>query len=215
MYYDATQIGLFLILTNLTYLSFIDIKYREVKNIELLPSLIIGVFTRAGRLLSIGKWIETKRIGLYLIGIALIVFLYIGGFLGGADVKLIFILLLLLDPTTDYGITSNLDCIQFLYYFLVSILLFYIIRFIHNILTVYRTNYQIPPQFSVQELVFLCTIYRLQKISKVTSTQHIVLEINSKNMGFQTSIYGILCWINARTPMVPFIAFSMVLTIFT
>jgi Flp pilus assembly protein protease CpaA len=215
MHYNGTQIGLVLILVELVYLATIDVKYRKIKNIELIPILIIGMITRAERLLSIKKWFEIKEVELYLIGITLSVLLYIGGFLGGADVKLFFILLLVLDPTSRYGITSNLDCVQFFYYFLLVILLFYLLRLIHNLMTVYQTNYRISIHLSPWEQIFIYVFYRLQKITKVTTTQQIILEINLKKLGLQNSINGLLCWINDRTPMIPFIAFCIALMIFT
>lgn len=213
MYYNTNPMGVLLVLPNLVYLSIIDIKYREVNNSELFPCLLIGIFTTVSTIIT--KGLEIRGLGFFLIGITLTLSLYYGGFLGGADVKLISILTLVYDPTMRYGITSNLDCIQLLYYFLILVLIFHLFRIVHNLFTVYSIGYLRPPLLNIWEMGFLCVFYRLKKISKIKATHYIILNFNSKDISIQLSQMGLICWLNQRIPMVPFITGSLLLTIFT
>lgn len=218
MQYASNAFGTILIIVLLVYLSHEDYRTQRIENWELAPCLIIGITLTFYKIISSGISIQIYSFGFYLIGIGFGIFLYYSGFFGGADLKIMLILFMVLDPTKKYGITPNLDGIQFFFYFLVSVLMFLMGRMMQNFIAISKTKYQNNSALDAREILFLCISCRFGRVKKISLHETILLKIGLKELNLLHSINsdsGVFCWSNKIIPIFPLITISLVLTVFT
>jgi len=202
----------------LVYLSFEDFKIQRIENWELVPSLLVGIIASLFKIISSGISTNIQSFVFYIIGTGLGFFLYSSGFFGGADLKILLILLMVIEPTSYYGITSNLDGIQFFYYLLVLILIFLLLRLTKNLWMISKTGYWKYSRLAVPDILFLSISCRFQTINNIECKDIIQLKLGTKEINFYNSIsleLGVFCWSNNITPIFPYIAISSILSIFT
>ena len=212
MSYDS--FGIIIVFFLLLYFSFIDIKYKQITNDELIPILVVVICSVVYKI-AIGATFSIFLILFFLCGVVAGVFFYWVGFLGGADLKLIIFLLMVMDPTRSYGITPNWDGIQFMYYFLVCLLTSLLIRCVSNVTILLHAKQIKIISNNRYETISLCIFYKLRNWNTLTSTKLIVLRINTSQINVYLTFRGIICWSSQQLPMVPFIAISLFLTLFT
>ena len=218
MYYNVYSLSTFIGISLLLYLSLLDRKSRIVTNYELIPLLITCIVNMINQIGSMEVIFDRYYLIFYILGILTIIALYSAGFFGGADLKAFLIILFVINPTKNYGVTPNADGIQIFYYFLISLLFFFLTRTIRNIFIKRLCNYHPNHALNIREILFLYVCNRLQVFYKIKSIEIIILSINSKKTSIQQSInppFCLLCWETHRVPMIPFITLSWILTTFT
>ncbi len=201
----------------LVYLSFEDCRIQKIENWELIPSLSVGIIAILLKIISSEKLNGILNVIFYIVGIVLGLFLYLSGFFGGADLKVLLILLMVIEPTSRYGITSNLDGIQFFYYLLILILIFLLTRLTHNFCWLSKLGYWRFNSLRISDVLFLCISCRFQRIIHITCNDVIQLKLGGKEISFYNSNsleMGVFCWSRNLTPVFPFITFSSILSIF-
>jgi Flp pilus assembly protein protease CpaA len=216
MHYDFIPISTVLISVLLVYFSSIDIRTRHLENQHLLPSFIIGISAVFNKLLN--SILIYQGLIFLIISIAIGFVFYLIGFFGGADVKIIVILFMIIDPTKTYGITSNLDGIQFYFYFFTILLLFFLIRLVKNLINSIKFPFIKINDMKLREILYLCLICKLQKLYKVKLNNDILMKIDSARINFMFSFTqngSFYCWTRDHIAMIPFITTSTLLMIFT
>jgi Flp pilus assembly protein protease CpaA len=218
MLYDYRSFCTICVVILLIYLSLEDLRIQRIDNWELMPILVVGVFITGFKLVNSEMSYGIYSNIYYIIGPSIGFFLYSSGLFGGADLKILLILLMIIEPTNCFGITQNLDGIQFFYYLLISILFSLLIRLVHNIWTIIKTGCWKYRSFHIQEILFLCVSCRFLRLKKATPRDLIQLKLGLKEISFHNSMIlelGVYCWSKIITPMFPFITISFILTIFT
>ncbi|MBN2154958.1 MAG: prepilin peptidase [Candidatus Lokiarchaeota archaeon] len=196
----------------LLHLSLIDVRYNRISNFELIPLFMISIYSLIYRIISQ----EYKQIIVFLVIQTIIsTYLYVARFIGPADYKIIIALSSILDPTSSYGITSNLDGVQFYYYFILIFLFFCSVRILLNRKNARRSKYLRNPSLNMMEMLFLYCFYQLSKLQNLPSGTVLLLEINSKLISIQNAQKISTCWVRRIIPIVPYIALSLILTIFS
>ncbi len=213
----SIYLSMFLV-AQLIYLSILDIKYQRISNIELLPLILLGIFSISLRLFFDKIQVDSFKILFLVFHFGMSFYLYLTGFFGEADLKLNLILFFIILPSANHGITSNFDGLQYYLYFFISLLLFYSFQVILNVIITHWFQYSMNSFLSIWERIFLYSFCQLRPPSLFLNSIPLILQLNSQNVNIQIIMsknqYS-LCWVKKRIPMVPFLTFSVGLAIFT
>jgi Flp pilus assembly protein protease CpaA len=218
MCYHFIQISTLLFITLLVYFALVDIRIQHLENQQLLPSFIIGIGAIFNKLINFDPVDQILNFLFLFLALTVGFFLYISGFFGGADVKIIVILFMIIDPTKKYGITSSLDGIQFYFFYFSILLLFFLIRLLKNLIISVKIKFIKANNTKFGETLFLYTICNIRNLKRIKLGQEILLTINSAKINFShsfTQTGAIHCWIRDHIPMIPFLTISTLLMIFT
>lgn len=218
MLYDYRSFCTICVIILLIYLSIEDFRIQRIENWELMPILVVVIITTGYKLVKSDISNGAYLFIFYIIGTSFSFLLYSTGLFGGADLKIHLILLTIIEPTNSFGITPNLDGIQFFYYLLISIIFSLLFRLVQNFWTMIKTGYWKYRSLHIQEILFLCISCRFLQLKKVTPRELIQLKLGVKEISFHNSMIlelEVYCWSKILTPMYPFITISFILTIFT
>ena len=218
MFYDYRSFCTVCVIVLLAYLSFEDFRIQQIENWELTPILIVVIVLTGYNLVKSEIYNGAYSSLYYIIGSSFGFLLYSSRLFGGADLKILLILLMIIEPTKTFGITPNLDGIQFFYYLLISILFSLLFRLVQNFWTIFKIRYWKHCSLHIQEILFLCISCRFLRLKKVALRDLIQMKLGEKDISFHNSTMldlGVYCWSNKMSPMFPLITLSFLLTIFT
>jgi Flp pilus assembly protein protease CpaA len=193
--------------------SIIDLKKRQIKNSWFKLVFFISIL----KIFLDFKIIITEFVFFtvfYLYFTLSILILFSLNFIGGADVKIMILVIMMHNPIQTKGISSIYDGYQFVIFFLFSFIVNRTNILLNNIIIGLNSQICSFQRLSLIDKAKLLSVYKIKRIRDIHRYEYIVItSAYNRHYLFLSNDYFLRCWISKLRALVPLIALSLFLTI--